>query len=261
MSEVRPPFAEDELHAYVDGRLPEDRERHIAAWLTTAPEHAERVRAWQAQRAGLRSALSDPPPENPALSVPALLADRLYRARRSVWRPLAASILLSLALGGAAGWALRGRTLLHGADQPLALLEQEAAATHAVYAADRRHPIEVGADQREHLAQWLSNRLDRHVAPPELAQAGWHLLGGRLLATENGRPAALFMYADDHGQRLSVLMQAVEQGAGTQAAERQFGELNGAAWVAHGVGYAVIAAAPKPQIANVVRLIREQASA
>ena len=45
------------------------------------------------------------------------------------------------------------------------------------------HPIEVAATERDHLAQWLSNRLSRSVTPPALDALGYRLIGGRLLAT------------------------------------------------------------------------------
>jgi anti-sigma factor RsiW len=53
----------------------------------------------------------------------------------------------------------------------------------------------------DHLAQWLSNRQNRPVSPPDLSGFSYRLIGGRLLATEQGNPAALFMYEDIAGQR------------------------------------------------------------
>ena len=113
--------------------------------------------------------------------------------RRRLWpwiAATAAAVVIALSLGGVAGWSFRGTTQERTA-AALAALEQEAFATHVVYAADRRHPIEVTAAERDHLAQWLSNRLNRKIAPPDLTEAGWHLLGGRLLATERGGAAVL----------------------------------------------------------------------
>ena len=71
---------------------------------------------------------------------------------------------------------------------------QEAAASYAVYASDKRRPVELWAVQRDDLVRWLSNRLNRPIAPPDLSVAGYQLLGGRLVATGHG-PAALFIYA------------------------------------------------------------------
>jgi hypothetical protein len=60
-------------------------------------------------------------------------------------------------------------------ERAIALLEREALATHAVYSADLRHPIEVSVAEQDHLKRWLSNRLNRAVAPPDLAAIGYQL--------------------------------------------------------------------------------------
>jgi anti-sigma factor RsiW len=91
--------------------------------------------------------------------------------------------------------------LLHSPRAPdhtelaMTLLAQEAVASHAAYAADRGHPIEVPDSEKPELAQWLSDRLKRTVAPRDLSAVGYHLIGGRLLVTERGGAAALLMYA------------------------------------------------------------------
>ena len=43
------PVTEDELHAYVDGELADDRRDAVEAWLATHADDAARVAAWQAQ--------------------------------------------------------------------------------------------------------------------------------------------------------------------------------------------------------------------
>ena len=43
-------------------------------------------------------------------------------------------------------------------------------------------------------------------SPPDLSPLGYRLLGGRLLATEHGGAAALFVYDDADGHRLTVLL-------------------------------------------------------
>ncbi|MCL2428422.1 MAG: anti-sigma factor, partial [Alphaproteobacteria bacterium] len=180
---TEPPVRNDELHAFVDGELMPDRRAAIAVWLAQNPEAAEQVRAWQSQREALRAVFTAATPPAHEFSLLEIVASRMRRHGRA-WTAaaVAAGVIIGFGLGGLAGW------MLHGVPQDrnaalLASLEQEAFATHIVYAADRRHPIEVAAAERDHLAQWLSNRLDRKVAPPDLSQAGWHLLGGRLLAT------------------------------------------------------------------------------
>ena len=43
------PVTEEELHAYVDGELAQDRRGAVEAWLGTHAEDAARVAAWRAQ--------------------------------------------------------------------------------------------------------------------------------------------------------------------------------------------------------------------
>ncbi len=111
---------------------------------------------------------------------------------------------------------------------------------HAVYAADRRHPIEVDAAQREHLATWLSTRLQRKVAPPDLAAA------------------ALFMYDNGRGERHSVVVRPMAPSVTRPEQERSRGAMNSAAWIAGGLGFAVVAAAPADELAEVSGLVRRQ---
>ena len=79
--------------------------------------------------------------------------------------------------------------------------------------ADRRHPIKVPATERDHLNTWLSRRIQQ-IAAPHLAGAGYSLLGGRLLS-DSGKPAALFMYQDAAGKRLTVFVAQSEEREGT----------------------------------------------
>jgi anti-sigma factor RsiW len=248
------------LHGFVDGRLDAEHRAQVEAWLASEPEAAARVRAWQAQREMLRLAFDSAPVPAAGVLLRALLQRRL---RRGFWRggpfATAAAVLFVLILGGGGGWLLRGT--LAPSPTPLAVLEREARATYAVYATDRRHPIEVAATERDHLTQWLSNRLSRRVAPPDLASAGWHLLGGRLLATERGSAAALFMYANDQGNRLSVVMRPMSPDISLPVPQRVTGDINGCAWIVDGIGYAVLGAMSADESATVARLVQQQTHA
>jgi anti-sigma factor RsiW len=53
----------------------------------------------------------------------------------------------------------------------------------------------------------VSDRLP--VKVPDLSSSGYRLMGGRLVATAHG-PAAMFMYDDDHGQRLVILTRPMQ---------------------------------------------------
>jgi anti-sigma factor RsiW len=131
----------------------------------------------------------------------------------------------------------------------LALLGQEALTSHAVYAVDVRHPIEVSGSEAPHLQQWLSNRLNRKVVAPDLSAMGYHLVGGRLLATEHGGAAALLMYDDTARHRISVLLRPMMPALQAAGAPIQQNGVNGRAWIANGLGVAVVATMPVTDIA------------
>lgn len=135
----------------------------------------------------------------------------LARARRGRWRAAAIAagwIVLGLGTGTIAGWQLHATRT--GAPTPQAELPgfvKRAAVAHAVYSPEVRHPVEVAADQEQHLVTWLSKRLGVKVRAPKLDEAGLALVGGRLLPGESG-PVAQFMYQTQNGRRLTMYVRA-----------------------------------------------------
>jgi anti-sigma factor RsiW len=250
MNEATPPIGENDLHAYVDGRLDPERRRAVAHYLTQTQEAAERVAAYQRQRQTIRSAFAAReagetlPPE---LSLARILARRTRHPIRP-WL-VAASVVLALCGGLAGGWWLHSAQAPGRTQQAMALLEQEALSSHIVYAGDRRHPIEVPGAETPHLQQWLSNRLDRSVVAPDLSDLGYRLIGGRLLATERGGAAALLMYDDTQQHRISVLLRPMAASLLAPWASVQRDGVNGRAWIGNGLGIAVVATLPQAELA------------
>jgi anti-sigma factor RsiW len=257
VSGSQPPLEEDDLHAYVDGQLTPTRRATVQRYLQTNPEEARRVAAWTAQRDALRAVFAErgaaPLPHD--LDLSRLIEQRLRR-RRVPWLA-AASVVLALAVGGGAGWLSRSVLTPDPAAPAMAILRQQALATYAVYAVDTRHPIEVGADQKDHLSTWLSNRLRRIVAPPDLETLNYHLIGGRLLATEHGGAAALLIYEDSQGQRLGLVLRPMSPELRASTSDMREGIVNGCAWIANGMGYAVVAALPDAELDRVAGFIQQ----
>jgi anti-sigma factor RsiW len=256
VSGSEPPITEEDLHAYVDGQLAPIRQAAVQRYLQANPEEARRVAAWTAQRGALRAvfAAHAAAPLPHSLNLSRLIEPRLRRRRVS--RLAIASALLTMVVGGGS-WLLLAPTTPERAAPAMALLQQQALATYAVYAIDRRHPIEVGADQKDHLSTWLSNRLRRTVKPPDLEALDYRLIGGRLLATEHGGAAALFMYEDSHGQRLSLMLRPMSPDLRAPTSDMRDGTVNGCAWITDGLGYAVVAALPDAELDRVADFIRQ----
>ena len=145
---------------------------------------------------------------DPVLDEP--VPERL-RARRGRWIAAAVAagwVALGLGAGIVAGWQLHGGRVAGMAQQAEAPpFAKRAAVAHAVYSPEVRHPVEVGADQEQHLVTWLSKRLGVKLYAPKLDEAGLALVGGRLLPGESG-PVAQFMYQTQNGRRMTLYVRA-----------------------------------------------------
>lgn len=203
------PITEADLIAFADGRLDEARAAEIRAWLAL-PENAQaqaRVEQWQTQTVLLRGAL-DPVVDEP---VPAALTVAVATRRRSRWFiPAIAATVAGIFLGLGGGWAIWG-----GGDSASASeLADIGISAHEVFANEVRHPVEVGVDDEIHLVNWLSNRLDFEIQPPDLSSDGLTLLGGRLIPND-GNAAAQLMYEDASGQRYTLFIARNDEPATT----------------------------------------------
>ena len=250
-----PLVTEDELHAYVDGQLPPHRVMSVEQYLREHPQDAERVAAYASQRDALRAALAPlaAQPLPAELNLRRMVEQRLME-RRSIWR-IAAAVVLAIGLGAAGGWGLHG--MVQPPSSNLTLLAQEAIANHVVYTADRRRPTELGAEQREDLARWVSNRLNHKVAPPDLADLGFRYMGGRLAATPQG-PAGLFMYQNESGVRLTVFVLPMGTAANRSPESVDVGRMDGCAWIDAGIGYTVVAPVPPTELRELAERVRTQ---
>ncbi len=158
---------------------------------------------------------------------------------RAAWQ-VAAAAVLALGLGVGGGWALWGPTPSRANERAMKVLMQQGFATYAVFAPDARHPIEVPATEQVHLTQWLSNRLHRPVTIPDLSQFGYSLLGGRLVATEQGGAAALIMYAGAKGDRIALLLRPMRADLESGDQVRSESSMQLCAWIRNGFGYALV---------------------
>lgn len=246
------PIAEEDLHAYVDGLLDEERRTAVERYLQANAEAAERVAAYAVQRRELRAALSTHAraPIPPNLNLSRLLEERLRRR----WRPwrAAAAVLLALGVGAGAGWFVGSRPVTG-----VAAVAREAAMSYAVYAADKRRPVEVWATQKDDLTRWLSSRLNRPVSPPDLSSLQYQLLGGRLVATSHG-PAALFIYENPRGVRLAIYVRPMSIEETTPIQATDVDNVDGCTWIERDLGYSLIAAEPYDKLGELSRLARHE---
>lgn len=273
--------SEDELHALVDGRLSDTQRRAVEARLTLDPAAAATRQAWQQQRDALQELhgqlLSEPVP--PPLAAAARQAALAQQQLDTWWRwgGMAAGVMLSFGLG----WLAQGHygqqsSGLSAGAQPAAStinareFARQAWMAHAVYTPEQRHPVEVAADQQEHLVQWLSKRLDRPLIVPNLSAQGYGLVGGRLLPGDDGARAQ-FMFQNTAGERITLYLGAMKEpaaGAPSQPGspdrrETAFsfssdGPVPGFYWVDQGFGYALAGSLSREQLMALAQSVHRQ---
>lgn len=239
MSRAELPVGEDDLTAFVDGRLPRDRAATVEAYLAGRPEEAACVAADRSLRGDLRDRLAETAnaPVPARLRVAAIAAERRRVRKTRLLQVLAACLVL--VVGAAGGWFARDVVERPGASRGRPVpLPQEALAAHRIYTVEVVHPVEVKADQEAHLAQWLSKRLGRRLAIPDLEGVGFRLIGGRLLPAGSADVAAQLMYGSADGSRLTVYVRCGEAGRWDLRVTQQ-GEFASATWAAGGYGYAL----------------------
>jgi anti-sigma factor RsiW len=255
------PVEEDDLHARIDGQLPRERTEDVDAYLAAHPEAEARFSQYAAQRQELRAAFfsqaSGPIPDR--LRVANLVAQKRHRRYRQLAQ-IAAAVGL-IVLGGIGGWAARELTGPLSSLPPGAvarMITADAIAAHRTFAVEVRHPVEVDAGQEAHLVQWLSKRLGRQLVVPDLAAAGFQLMGGRLLPAEDG-PAAQFMYQNGNGERLTLYLRV---GVGGETAFRyhEEGGIGAFYWSDEGFGYAIAAKADRDLLLRIAEIVYQQTS-
>ncbi len=235
------------LHAYVDQQLTPQERAQVEAMLANDAQAAEKVAAYRKQNEMLH-ALFDPTLSE---TVPPTL-----RVRPASASPMRYAAMLGiLALGLSLGYGVR--SLREAAPAQLTWY-QEAAFAHVAFVPEVLHPVEVSAAQETHLVNWLSKRLGAKVRAPHLQQAGFELMGGRLLPAD-AQPAAQFMYQDSRGQRLTLYVKR-EPKAETETAFRYATE-DGVSvfyWVDRDFGYALSGELPKADLLRVAETVYRQ---
>ena len=238
---------ENDLQKLVDGEL----SAAAASAVTTVLSANESLRRKVEEYRDINRRLREIYPEKQADPVPARLLLAVSGGGRSPLVGRIAASLLWLLLGGIIGYSLQNRI---DADNFMRPLPVEAAFAHAVFVPEVRHPVEVSAAEQEHLNAWLSKRLDRSIAAPDLRQAGYSLIGGRLLP-DGHRPAAQFMYEDTAGQRITLYIRHALDSRKTAFLHAQADGLGIVYWVDDGLAFALTAAASKAALSAAAEIV------
>jgi len=251
MTDPKIPVTEDELHAYVDNELPAERRGDVEAWLAAHADDAERVQSWRTMAEALHARYDAVADE----AVPRRLEiERLVRKPRQwIYGAIAASLVAFIA-GSGVGWMARGAAASPSTFQDFTV---DALDAHRLYVVEVRHPVEVPGSERAHLQQWLTKRCGWNVRAPELDATGLKLVGGRLLPGPTG-PASFLMYESASGERFTIYAAR----AATETTQMRYAKQDndGALfWADRGVGYVVSGDSNRERLAQIARLVYDQA--
>lgn len=240
--------SEDELHAYIDGQLGAGRHAEIAILAAADAELAEWIDRLRQDNQQLRAALASMPPLTlePRLDPTAIRRDLARRKQSRL--AIAAAVLLAFGLGSLGGW--QGRDM---AMQSVSLPMADAVLAYRLFSQNQSPAVDVDAGEPGKLQGWLDAHF-AHAAPmPDLKNYGFHPVGGRLMATEQGS-AAMILYRDDRGE--SVLFYIRPPGnTDIGRGSRRDGDLLAQYWTDQGYHYAVVSAGNSPRAASVQRAL------
>ena len=242
-------FSDADLHRYVDGELSEADARAVADLVAGDEALKKKVDAYREINRRLRAVYTERQP------VPARLLMAASSRRGFPFQRIAAAFAW-LVVGGLIGYLAQERFGSREYVRPVAV---EAAYAHTVYVPEVRHPVEVDAAQQDHLNAWLSKRLNRPIAAPDLRGAGYALIGGRLLP-DGHRPAAQFMFEDSAGRRVTLYIRHALETRETSFRHAENDDLGIVYWVDDGLAYALTAAASRERLIDAARIVYQEAN-
>jgi anti-sigma factor RsiW len=247
MSDQHTPISEEEIHAYVDGSLSDERREQVERAIELNPALASRVSDYFSLNNMFHErydrVLAEPVPTR--LRAPEKRR-WLNAANWPQFAGMAAALVIGIGIGVGtnmgkdvpAPWASTPNMRAVSADGSEGFARQ-AALAHVVYMPAVDRPSDIGAGREQEFVQYLSNKLGTDVHPPMLTKNGFELTGGRLLPGDDG-PVAQFMYRDAKGERVTLCISHRKASSNTTAFKLyQDGPVNVFYWVDGDFGYAV----------------------
>jgi len=128
---------------------------------------------------------------------------------------------------------------------------------YEVYAPEVRHPVEVAASDSDHLRAWLSKRLGEPVKLPDLSPQGYTLLGGRLVAADDG-PAAQLMYEDADKRRIAIFLASNPAGEESAFVMSAHGPVTACYWLTDRLGFVITGETSRDQLMTIANAVYKQ---
>jgi len=251
MSDQQTPISEDEIHAYVDGLLSDERREEVERAIELNPALAARVSDYFSLNNMFHErfdrVLNEPVPTR--LRAPEKRR-WLDAANWPQFAGMAAALVLGIGIGFGtnmgkdASMPWSGKSSVASNTRPVSadsseVFAQKAALAHVVYMPAIDRPAQIGEDHEQDFVQYLANKLGTDVHPPMLTKSGFELAGGRILPGDDG-PVAQFMYHNAQGERVTLCISHRKASSNTTAFKLyQEGPVNVFYWVDGDFGYAV----------------------
>jgi anti-sigma factor RsiW len=251
MSDQQTPISEEDIHAYVDGVLSDERREEVERAIELNPALAARVSDYFSLNNMFHErfdrVLNEPVPTR--LRVPEKRR-WLDAANWPQFAGMAAALVLGIGIGfgtnmgkdvsmpwsGSASGPSNTRPVSADSSEVFA---QKAALAHVVYMPAVDRPAQIGEDHEQDFVRYLANKLGTDVHPPMLTKSGFELSGGRILPGDDG-PVAQFMYHNAQGERVTLCISHRKASSNTTAFKLyQEGPVNVFYWVDGDFGYAV----------------------
>jgi anti-sigma factor RsiW len=260
--------SEEEIHAYVDGTLPDDARERVERAISRDPALGARINDFFSLNALIHErydrVLTEPVPRQlkKAAAFPPRVAANWPR-----FAGMAAALALGIGIGVGASIRLGGNgpvQLASSGDTHAAsadtsdVLARRAAFAHVVYMPTVERPPQLGANNEQDFVRWLPNKLGTDIHPPVLSKSGYELMGGRLLQDDHGT-MAIFMYRDAKGERVSLSVSRRKESTNATAFKLfRDGPVNVFYWVDGDFGYAVSSGIDREALLNLAHDIQEQ---
>lgn len=190
-------ISDKEIQAYLDQQLTPENAKEFQVRLKNNPAAQKKLADYQKIEESLKD-LYQPVYEE---TIPPHLLN-VCKPKPFNYLAIAASILFFV-VGALSGWQIEN--LISPDNDSLVIdLESPAMFAHSVFSVEKLHPVEVEADKKQHMNQWLSKRLKTQLKAPDLRQHQFELVGGRLLPSTKERMAAQYMYQNKKGERVTL---------------------------------------------------------
>jgi anti-sigma factor RsiW len=200
---------EEELHAYLDGELPDERKALVESYLRQRPDEMRRLNAYRAD----------------GEAIARIFAAGVARPRSGSRQLLlrVASAVVLLAIGSSAGWVARDQ-LLPSTDP----LVQQAVAAHAMFATSSGPLSSLPLGDVARLETIISHELAARMRVLELNDLGYELVAAHMLPSPNAR--AVQLVYGSAGRPISIYLEARPGARETPFRNSRHGSISTVAW-------------------------------